>query len=283
MWRKLIDFFNRMFSNNSRTKDTLTDEEVEKEIKKKEHNLQLLHEIIGSNPLKQIDWIIENGFVKFGELYNSYEDGSIADQRANEITLSYKNMGYTVRDLTEAMGLIFSKKSEEERVEYRSNCCGTLVFKGKSGETYRWNSGGKTAVRVSDIDSNFNKVSQYLERVDDFYIGLETASLFHDYGSYKGSEEVKIGNRIDKINSDIQDLEKTLIFQQNLRGMLSPKDYRMFSPANETKMIANKIKTLEEEKKILTATKTAIGIKGGLSNKSLLIENGRSVYSDIFS
>lgn len=93
MWRRFIEFIRRLFSNEKRSISLLTDEEVEREVKKKEENLRLLHEIVGESPLDQIDWIIENGYDKYHEKYKSYEDGSIQREEKKKVL---NNVGHFV-------------------------------------------------------------------------------------------------------------------------------------------------------------------------------------------
>lgn len=96
MWER--DEFNT-FSN------TLSDEYYKQEIEKKEKNLQLFHRVVGDNPLKHIDWIIEHGFEEFNKWYKRYEDGSIEKkQLLNNYEPSF-------------FGLVsgYAKESKEER------------------------------------------------------------------------------------------------------------------------------------------------------------------------
>lgn len=46
-------------------------------LKTKERDLKLFEKIVGDTPMKQIDWIISNGFEKYDYWYMCYEEGRI--------------------------------------------------------------------------------------------------------------------------------------------------------------------------------------------------------------
>lgn len=176
MWQKLIEFIRKIFNNNKKLSSTflLSDEEVKRELEQQESNLKLLHEIIGSNPLDQIDWIIENGYDEYFDKYSSYQDGSIGKKKEAEF-----NVGDMVR-VKESMNIGFIKGSLEDKlkdkrdskdiVKYRSKYHGNLVFRGSSGTLYQWDEYGvEQEVLSEDVDElSSSRIGIYLEKVLDY-------------------------------------------------------------------------------------------------------------------
>lgn len=64
--------------------DENLDEELDEQIKLREQRLKQFDEIVGSNPLEQIDWIIENGFNKYIEIYNDIMSGEYQKKKEQE-------------------------------------------------------------------------------------------------------------------------------------------------------------------------------------------------------
>lgn len=208
MWRRFIEFIRRLFSNEKRLVNLLTDEEIEREVKKKEENLRLLHEIVGESPLDQIDWIIENGYDKYHEKYKSYEDGSIETNNPDF------NDSYNVKYVQQT--------TNENRMKMTSTSINSsLVFKSKTGERYFWETCGSfQLVKPEDVPYLFLNEQFMLEGTNDgFTIDLKTAAEFHNLsvGYTKGTKE-----------------EKEIDYQ--LKQTLNNKDYRLYSPANEMKV-----------------------------------------------
>lgn len=69
--------------------DFYSDIDIEKEMEIKERNLKLFEKIVGDNPFKQIDWIIENGFNRFHHWYRCYETGAIYSPASVEEYIEY--------------------------------------------------------------------------------------------------------------------------------------------------------------------------------------------------
>src|SRR5690606_8436406 len=89
VWQKFIEFIRKFLNKNKQLHSSflLSDEEVERRLEQQESNLKLLHETIGSNPLDQIDWIIENGYDEYYKKYKSYQDGSIGEKEEVEFNV----------------------------------------------------------------------------------------------------------------------------------------------------------------------------------------------------
>lgn len=205
MWKKFIEFIRKLLNKNKQLHSSflLSDEEVERRIEQQEDNLKLLHETIGSNPLDQIDWIIENGYDEYYKKYKSYQDGSISKKEEIEFnvgdniqqlkknedgTWEYKyateeamNIGYIKGTLEDMMkdrvnvhssdNLLTTKKEHvKDAVRYVSKCHGNLVIQCKSGKVYQWEGyGAEQYVLMEDIDDEFlhNRIHMYLERVSE--------------------------------------------------------------------------------------------------------------------
>lgn len=88
MIRKLILAIGKFFIREKSTSNSLSDEYYKHEIEKKEKNLQLFHKIVGDNPMKHIDWIIEHGYEEFNKWFKSYEDGSIGSPLMSNASLN---------------------------------------------------------------------------------------------------------------------------------------------------------------------------------------------------
>lgn len=58
--------------------------ELDEQFKIRQKRLKQFDEIIGENPLEQIDWIIENGFNKYIEIYNDIMSGEYQKKKEQE-------------------------------------------------------------------------------------------------------------------------------------------------------------------------------------------------------
>ena len=108
MLNRFFNLIRNLFIRKNTTNVQL-DESYDEAIKNREHNLKLFYEIVGENPLKQIDWIIENGFEKFNKWFNSYEDGSINIKRniSNIPDFSvFQKGGYTTKEFADSVQLL---------------------------------------------------------------------------------------------------------------------------------------------------------------------------------
>lgn len=123
MWQKFIEFIRKLFSNNKQLTSSflLSDEEVERRLEQQENNLKLLHETIGSNPLDQIDWIIENGYDEYYEKYKSYQDGSIGTKEEVEFDVGdmARDVGSHEHTIKESMNIGFIKGALEDKLKDR--------------------------------------------------------------------------------------------------------------------------------------------------------------------
>lgn len=87
--RDFISFIKSLFGKPvSEVEPLLSDEHCDQIIKGKEENLKLFNDIIGHNPLEQIDWIVANGFKEFNSLYRSCEDGSLLEREREKKRLT---------------------------------------------------------------------------------------------------------------------------------------------------------------------------------------------------
>lgn len=86
-WKNLISLLNRLIMKRSRVSNAEVKssiEDIDREIRLKQENLEMFHSIVGESPLSQIDWVIENGFQEFNKWYKSYEAGTIKRLKLEE-------------------------------------------------------------------------------------------------------------------------------------------------------------------------------------------------------
>lgn len=73
---KLIKLIRRIFGNpEPKMNFDYDDIDLDKEIKQRQNRFEKFDSIVGDTPLKQIDWIIENGFSKFHDTYENIMSG----------------------------------------------------------------------------------------------------------------------------------------------------------------------------------------------------------------
>ena len=96
------------------------DIDIEREIEQQKNKAKKIEELTGNSPIKQIDWVIDNGLNKFHELCTSVMDGTYQDDKINLIT--YREQMYTdyIEDavVTEIRGGLGNRKLDEW-VEHR--------------------------------------------------------------------------------------------------------------------------------------------------------------------
>lgn len=96
------------------------DIDITREIEQQKSKMKKIEELTGNSPIKQIDWIIDNGLNKFHELCTSVMDGTYQDDKINLIT--YREQMYTdyIEDavVTEIRGGLGNRKLDEW-VEHR--------------------------------------------------------------------------------------------------------------------------------------------------------------------
>lgn len=135
MLRRLLLAIKIFFIGENSTSISLSDDHYKKKIEEKEKNLQLFHKIVGDNPLKHIDWIIENGLEKFNSWYKSYEDGSIGrrqllnsyEQHRVELTKYTQEKYHTRESMT--YGYIKGSREEKEADELLRNSLSTRDYR----------------------------------------------------------------------------------------------------------------------------------------------------------
>lgn len=71
--------------HSSDSSPTISDAEVKREMDIKDKNLNKLHDIIGENPINQIEYIIENGMEKHNEVYRKYEERTLLQEPAEKL------------------------------------------------------------------------------------------------------------------------------------------------------------------------------------------------------
>jgi len=106
----------------------------DKEIEKKNENLQLFYNIVGDNPLEHIDYIIENGLDEFNRLQKSYEDGSVRKVDASLYTGKLEDCLSILNNY-----LSPEQAKNEEFLLCRSVAQGKIQYTSKlTGEKYIW-------------------------------------------------------------------------------------------------------------------------------------------------
>lgn len=64
------------------------DIDIERETEKQKNKIKKIEELTGNSPIKQIDWVIDNGLNKFYDLCESIMNGTYRDEEEKEIRLS---------------------------------------------------------------------------------------------------------------------------------------------------------------------------------------------------
>lgn len=91
-------------------------EESNKHNEERKRKLDLFEKIVGSEPMQQIDWIIDNGFNKFAHWWNSMESGMIYNPSTVKefVPVTYD---YTIRGGHGNKAISYTKGSREEKLE----------------------------------------------------------------------------------------------------------------------------------------------------------------------
>lgn len=305
-------FFN-LIRNLFISKDTINilDESYDEEIKNKERNLKLFYEIVGENPLKQIDWIIENGFEKFNELFRSYENGSIGRSAANyeykvgSIDAStFQSFGCTTEETITAMEfLLYNNRQENSNSsktnnEFRVNLSTVMPFHGQ------WREDGTHFEELYKIFkrqlNHYNPQEVETTEEELHSILVKAIDYFKSCRKNIRAWNVEVTAFKEKLDDDEKSIlaklmvyshiNKLFLIEENLKSCLNSKDYRLFSPANQLKTlqaIREQIRLDCTELQIKYSWDSdiveAIELRGGIGNKVIARYEESSLYGDIFS
>jgi hypothetical protein len=295
--RRIIGFIKRIFFGNGvKTLTTQQEEYLDRAIETKAKNLKIFHSIVGDNPLKHIDWIIENGLMEFNQWYKSYENGSIEDKK---IALAMKK---TV-SFYDTLDNSYTPKEEQEKITrpYKST-----VF---SPEDKKVNFNIDTAIRFhtamkEKTGTPFSIIYDLFQTYVEDYRLLSTEEtdskenlqllligstrFFH---SCKKDLE-KINKNTLKFDEELTEIEQlilakcmaysyvntSLLQEENLSQALYSKDYRMYSPANQLRKLQDLSNSIKREIEILKHQyhwntedlEEEFELGGGIGNKVLI-------------
>lgn len=137
MLKSIVNFIKMPFTNSS--PDTAEDIfEIDKAIKIEHSRLKTFYKIVGQEPMSQIDWIIENGFTKFNQLYRDIMNGTYQEKKS-DISLTFKQNSPTVSYIRMTSNIGYLNGSIEEKIKLHCNAGGDGIYT----ETLRGGTGNR--------------------------------------------------------------------------------------------------------------------------------------------
>lgn len=230
----------------------------DEEIKNKKRNLELLYDVVGDNPLKHIDWIIENGLEKFNQWYRSYEDGSIerVKRETNRKESGRILINYEHKKVSPKENVVLCQSVVEGSLRYISKLTGDDFYWSEYGDIC------KVPMKELVYLVENSHVAKYIKVIDpQISSQINMLSLDSSLASRNRARELqsKIGMEIGFLPASREQKEADAI----LRQCLSAKDYRLYSPANRMKV--------------------EVELRGGVGNKVIARYEESSPYGDMFS